>query len=117
MTAFFAVGEGWHNNHHRYQRAARNGFYWWEFDPTWYVIRLMAAVGLAWDVQPVPERIYEEARARRRDRAARSTIAVPSVVEPTSTLRSAIETRPRESIELDRGSSSYPIRTSATSGR
>ncbi len=43
LTAFFAVGEGWHNNHHRYQRAARNGFYWWEFDPTWYVIRADAA--------------------------------------------------------------------------
>ena len=34
LTAFFAAGEGWHNNHHRYQRAARNGFYWWEFDLT-----------------------------------------------------------------------------------
>ena len=45
VTAFFAVGEGWHNNHHRYQRAARNGFYWWEFDPTWYVIRLMQTGG------------------------------------------------------------------------
>ena len=33
-TAIFAAGEGWHNNHHRYQRSARNGFYWWEFDPT-----------------------------------------------------------------------------------
>jgi stearoyl-CoA desaturase (Delta-9 desaturase) len=65
ITAFFAAGEGWHNNHHRYQRAARNGFYWWEFDPTWYVIRAMAAVGLAWDVQRVPERVYAEARARR----------------------------------------------------
>ena len=54
LTALFAVGEGWHNNHHRYQRAARNGFYWWEFDPTWYVIRSMAAVGLAWDIQAVP---------------------------------------------------------------
>ena len=42
LTAFFAVGEGWHNNHHRYQRAARNGFYWWEFDPTWYVVAAMA---------------------------------------------------------------------------
>ena len=69
VTAFFAVGEGWHNNHHRYQRAARNGFYWWEFDPTWYVIRAMQAVGLAWNVQVVPARIYDEARttkARRR---------------------------------------------------
>src|SRR5204862_407189 len=54
LTAFFAAGEGWHNNHHRFQRAARNGFFWWEFDPTWYAIKLMAAVGLAWDVQTVP---------------------------------------------------------------
>ncbi len=61
VTAFFAVGEGWHNNHHRYQRAARNGFYWWEWDPTWYVIAAMRAVGLAWDVQPVPARVYAEA--------------------------------------------------------
>ena len=45
FTAFFAVGEGWHNNHHRYQRSARNGFYWWEFDPTWHTIRLMQMVG------------------------------------------------------------------------
>ena len=61
VTAFFAVGEGWHNNHHRYQRAARNGFYWWEWDPTWYVIAAMRALGLAWDVQPVPARVYAEA--------------------------------------------------------
>jgi stearoyl-CoA desaturase (delta-9 desaturase) len=78
VTAVFAVGEGWHNNHHRYQRSARNGFYWWEFDPTWYVIRAMAAVGLAWDVQLVPERIYREARAVKAKRVAQ---AVPSIIE------------------------------------
>jgi len=66
FTAFFAAGEGWHNNHHRFQRAARNGFYWWEFDPTWYVIRAMEIVGLAWDVQLVPPRVYAEARLQRR---------------------------------------------------
>ena len=52
LTAFFAVGEGWHNNHHRYQRAARNGFYWWEFDPTWYAIRLMQVVGWCGTCRP-----------------------------------------------------------------
>ena len=78
LTAFFAVGEGWHNNHHRFQRAARNGFYWWEFDLTWYIIKAMEAVGLAWDVQAVPARVYEEARAVKAHRAART---VPSVVE------------------------------------
>ncbi len=64
ITAFFAAGEGWHNNHHRYQRAARNGFYWWEFDPTWYVVKVMSWLGLAWNLQPVPARIYDEARQR-----------------------------------------------------
>jgi stearoyl-CoA desaturase (delta-9 desaturase) len=67
VTAVFAAGEGWHNNHHRYQRAARNGFYWWEFDPTYYVIRIMGWLGLAWNIQPVPERIYREAKGTERD--------------------------------------------------
>ena len=78
LTAFFAAGEGWHNNHHRYQRAARNGFYWWEFDPTWYVIRAMAALGLAWDLHPVPRRIYDEARVVR---ARRATRRMPSILD------------------------------------
>jgi stearoyl-CoA desaturase (delta-9 desaturase) len=82
LTALFAVGEGWHNNHHRYQRSARNGFYWWEFDPTWYVIRAMQAVGLAWDVQPVPERIYVEARAVRERRRQQKAISVVEDVGP-----------------------------------
>jgi stearoyl-CoA desaturase (delta-9 desaturase) len=79
FTAFFAAGEGWHNNHHRYQRAARNGFYWWEFDPTYYVIWLMEKAGLAWDVQRVPQRIYREATSGASSQAA----AVD--VEPVST--------------------------------
>jgi stearoyl-CoA desaturase (delta-9 desaturase) len=62
FTALMAAGEGWHNNHHRYQRAARNGFYWWEYDLTWYVIRAMGWLGLAWDIQSVPDRIYREGR-------------------------------------------------------
>jgi stearoyl-CoA desaturase (delta-9 desaturase) len=76
LTALFAVGEGWHNNHHRYQRAARNGFYWWEFDPTWYAIRLMQLAGLAWDVKTVPQRIYDEARASKARRVAQSIVSI-----------------------------------------
>lgn len=76
ITAFFAVGEGWHNNHHRYQRAARNGFYWWEFDFTWYTMKAMAALGLVWDMQPVPARIYEEARQLKAQRAAQPVTSV-----------------------------------------
>jgi NADPH-dependent 2,4-dienoyl-CoA reductase/sulfur reductase-like enzyme len=39
----------------------------------------MALVGLVWAVQPVPPRIYKEARAIRANRRARSVV---SVVEP-----------------------------------
>ena len=94
LTAFFAAGEGWHNNHHRYQRAARNGFFWWEFDPTWYVIKLMAAVGLAWDVQAVPARIYAEARARQAERRmmGRGVPLVPvDVVDEVTAAAAGIE--------------------------
>jgi hypothetical protein len=38
----------------------------------------MKAIGLAWDVQPVPKRIYEEARTAKEQRAVHK---VPSVVE------------------------------------
>jgi stearoyl-CoA desaturase (delta-9 desaturase) len=78
VTALFAVGEGWHNNHHRYQRAARNGFYWWEFDPTWYIIRAMQAMGLVWDVHAVPQRVYAEARASK---ARRLASAAPTIID------------------------------------
>jgi stearoyl-CoA desaturase (delta-9 desaturase) len=52
--ALLTLGEGWHNNHHHYPAAARQGFYWWEVDLTWYFLRTLAALGLVWDLRPVP---------------------------------------------------------------
>lgn len=59
FLALLTLGEGWHNNHHHYPAAARQGFYWWEFDPTWYLLRLMASLGLVWDIKPLPGYIRE----------------------------------------------------------
>jgi stearoyl-CoA desaturase (delta-9 desaturase) len=39
ILAIVCLGEGWHNNHHRYQSSTRNGFYWWEIDPTYYGLK------------------------------------------------------------------------------
>jgi stearoyl-CoA desaturase (delta-9 desaturase) len=58
-TALLTLGEGWHNNHHRFPRAARNGLYWWEIDPTWWTIRAMGALGLARDIHSVPAQAYD----------------------------------------------------------
>lgn len=55
--ALLTFGEGWHNNHHHFPGSARQGFFWWEVDLTWYCLRLMQAMGLIWDVRPVPDRI------------------------------------------------------------
>ena len=37
LLALLTMGEGWHNNHHAYQASVRQGFRWWEYDPTYYV--------------------------------------------------------------------------------
>ena len=60
ILALLTLGEGWHNNHHHYQSAARQGFYWWEIDISYYVIRLMGALGLVWDIRTVPSKVYAE---------------------------------------------------------
>ncbi|MDB6092549.1 MAG: acyl-CoA desaturase [Verrucomicrobia bacterium] len=61
ILAFITLGEGWHNNHHRYMSATRQGFYWWEIDPTYYGLKLLSYTGLISDLKPVPQSIMEEA--------------------------------------------------------
>ncbi len=60
--ALLTFGEGWHNNHHHYPASARQGFYWWEIDLTWYFLRLLAALGLIWDLKAVPAAIRDARR-------------------------------------------------------
>ena len=55
--AILSLGEGWHNNHHYYQSAARQGFFWWEIDITYYVIRMLGALGIVWDIKEVPHHV------------------------------------------------------------
>jgi len=60
--ALLTLGEGWHNNHHHYPVSVKQGFYWWEIDITYYLLRSMAAMGLIWDLKPVPRNIRESNR-------------------------------------------------------
>jgi fatty-acid desaturase len=54
-VGLIAWGEGWHNNHHAFQRSARHGHRWWELDLTWWTIRTLQAVGLVKDVHLLPK--------------------------------------------------------------
>ena len=55
--ALITFGEGWHNNHHYYPGATRQGFYWWEIDMTFYGLWIMSKLGLIWDLNAVPEKV------------------------------------------------------------
>ena len=57
LLAMITLGEGWHNNHHHYAISARQGFFWWEIDVTYYLLRVMAFFGMVWDLRPVPDHI------------------------------------------------------------
>jgi stearoyl-CoA desaturase (Delta-9 desaturase) len=63
--ALITGGEGWHNNHHYHPGSARQGFFWWEFDPTFYVLRGLSLVGVVHDLRTPPRTV--RARHRLRD--------------------------------------------------
>ena len=59
LLALLTLGEGWHNNHHFYRPAANQGFFWWEFDPTFYALKGLALVKVVWDVRTPPRHVLE----------------------------------------------------------
>lgn len=62
LLAIPTMGAAWHNNHHRFMNSARAGFYWWEIDLTYLLLKMLSWFGIVWDLQKVPERIMEEGR-------------------------------------------------------
>jgi stearoyl-CoA desaturase (delta-9 desaturase) len=68
-VALLAFGEGWHNNHHAFPFSARHGLRWFEIDPTFWMIRIMAWLRLAKDVRiPTRDMMQRLQLPRRRAR-------------------------------------------------
>ena len=72
VLALLTLGEGWHNNHHHYPASSRFGFFRWEVDATYWVLRALSATGLIWGLRQLPASV--------RDRVAHS---VPREAEST----------------------------------
>jgi stearoyl-CoA desaturase (delta-9 desaturase) len=66
FLALLTTGEGWHNNHHHYQSSANQGFRWWEIDVTFYVLRMLEALGLVWDLRRPSREVIEGRDARHQ---------------------------------------------------
>lgn len=47
IVGIFALGQGWHNNHHAFENSCRHGLKWWQVDLTWCIIKALSFVGLA----------------------------------------------------------------------
>jgi len=65
LLALLTLGEGWHNNHHHYMHSTRQGFYWWEIDLTYYLLKALSWTGLIWNLRPVPVEVLAEGKAAR----------------------------------------------------
>ncbi|MHB1582827.1 MAG: acyl-CoA desaturase [Acidimicrobiales bacterium] len=61
LVAMLTLGEGWHNNHHRFPASARQGLGRLELDPSWWFIRAMVALHVVGSPRPVPEKVWAEA--------------------------------------------------------
>src|SRR5215831_14227547 len=85
LLALVTCGEGWHNNHHYHQNTANQGWFWWEVDATYYVLKLLSALRLVGDLRLPSDSVkYQEAvesmpamfgRARLAALAARAKVA------------------------------------------
>lgn len=59
LLALVTLGEGWHNNHHCYMSSTNQGFYWYEFDISYYAIKALSFVGVTYDLRKAPLELLE----------------------------------------------------------
>jgi len=62
-VALLTFGEGWHNNHHAHPTSARHGLAWYEFDPSWILLKVLRGLGIAKSVHVAS---VESALSRRK---------------------------------------------------
>jgi len=96
--ALLTFGEGWHNNHHHYPASVRQGFYWWEVDISYYILRALSWVGLVWDLRSPPEAVVENKRPVGRkalERVAHELASTFPAEQIAAQVRGTWESRPR----------------------
>ncbi|KJY83830.1 acyl-CoA desaturase [Vibrio galatheae] len=65
VLAVFTFGEGYHNYHHIFENDYRNGIYWWQYDPTKWLIKSCSFLGLTKKLRVTPKIKIEKAKAKQ----------------------------------------------------
>jgi stearoyl-CoA desaturase (delta-9 desaturase) len=91
--ALITMGEGWHNNHHAYQRSTRQGFRWWEVDLTFYILTVLSWLRIVWDLGTPPPDLVRNERPLGRgtiERVARQVAATFSAEQMAREIRTTL---------------------------
>ncbi len=79
LLAIVTAGEGWHNNHHYHQNTANQGWFWWEVDLTFYVLKVLSWFGLVWDLRLPSDAVrYAHLKYTDQDRAQLRAESAPA---------------------------------------
>ncbi len=94
LLALVTLGEGWHNNHHHYQSSANQGFFWWELDVSYAILRVLSWLGLVWDLR------------RPTEKALRHNLVVPD--KPDAETAGPTPALPQERVSAGEGVIDHP---------
>jgi stearoyl-CoA desaturase (delta-9 desaturase) len=59
VLALITMGEGWHNNHHKFMYACQQGIRWWEVDLTFYALKMLSWLGVARELRGIRRPLSE----------------------------------------------------------
>ncbi len=74
VLAFLTYGEGYHNFHHIFAHDYRNAVRWWQWDPTKWLINILAWLGMASDLKRVPDVTIQRARLAMQFQRAQTAL-------------------------------------------
>jgi stearoyl-CoA desaturase (delta-9 desaturase) len=89
ILALVTMGEGWHNNHHYYQLSTNQGFFWWEIDVSYYILRVLSWFRVVWDITTPPKKVLEGNQYKKPVRQAADSArpaAVPVAVRAVTSV-------------------------------
>ncbi len=93
ILAVLTFGEGYHNYHHIFENDYRNGIYWWQYDPTKWLIKSCEWLGLASKLRVSPPLRIEKMRAQMMLKTAQDRIIdLPNCSQISERLQSEFET-------------------------
>lgn len=93
LVAFLTNGEGYHNFHHRFSGDYRNGVRWYQWDPSKWVIALLAKLGLATDLKRVSQFSILHAKLAAENRRVHDMLSAVQAHHGLDRLRDNLKAR------------------------